>query len=293
MSTPRSRRRYWAASKAGLSLRLPLQWPKRAIGTFGRLRPDPPKAPSFKHGAFGNPFFSKWIPKACLWRSLRQSLNLASCTPSSEDAPIPDPDPVAAGERLRLAELLAARLSHDLAGLAGVLAAALELAADDPDPAEALALARDAAGELAARLRLLRAAWAGDGGDVSRRTLEALVPGLGGRLRVDLSALDPGAFPAGLSRLLPNLLLLGAEALPRGGALTLSGSPAGVTLAVEGAGAGWPPALRGFLAAPHTAWTITEPRQLQPALLVLLAGAAGLALRFEGSAGTPALHVGR
>ncbi len=201
--------------------------------------------------------------------------------------------PDSAGDPLRLAELLAARMSHDLAGLAGVLAGALELAADDPDPAEALALARDAAGELAARLRLLRAAWAGDAGAVSRRTLEALVPGLGGRLRVDLSALDPGAFPAGLSRVLPNLLLLGAEALPRGGALALSGSPAaGVTLGVEGAGAAWPPGLRGLVAAPHAAWTVTEPRQLQPALLVLLVDAAGLALRFGAGAGTPALHVG-
>jgi len=32
------------ASKAGLSLRCPFQWPKRAIGTFGQLRPDLPGA---------------------------------------------------------------------------------------------------------------------------------------------------------------------------------------------------------------------------------------------------------
>ena len=190
---------------------------------------------------------------------------------------------------LRLAELLAARLSHDLSGLAGVLAAALELAADDPDPAEALSLARDAAAELAARLRLLRAAWAGDGGPQSRRTLEALLPGLGRRTRADLSALDPAAFPPGLSRLLPNLLLLGAEALPRGGTLSLSGSPrAGVTLAVAGTSAAWPPGLRAAMAAPHAAWDIAEPSQLQPALVVLLAGAAGLALRLDSDT----LHVG-
>ncbi len=33
-----------AESKAGLSLRCPFQWPKRAIGTFGHLRPDPQRA---------------------------------------------------------------------------------------------------------------------------------------------------------------------------------------------------------------------------------------------------------
>ena len=60
------------ASKAGLSLRLPFQWPKRAIGTFGRLRPDPPGRAaldrSYRRGAFQG---------RSLWRSLRQRLNLA------------------------------------------------------------------------------------------------------------------------------------------------------------------------------------------------------------------------
>ena len=34
-----------AAGEAGFSLRLPFQWPRRASGTFGRLRPDPRRAP--------------------------------------------------------------------------------------------------------------------------------------------------------------------------------------------------------------------------------------------------------
>jgi len=48
----------------------------KAAGNAG-LRPNPPKPP-FKHEAFENPFLQKRIPKACLWRSLRQSLNLDS-----------------------------------------------------------------------------------------------------------------------------------------------------------------------------------------------------------------------
>ncbi|MGI3778428.1 MAG: histidine phosphotransferase family protein [Janthinobacterium lividum] len=181
--------------------------------------------------------------------------------------------------RLRLAELLVARLSHDLSGLAGVLAGALDLAADEPDPAEALSIARDASAELAARLRLLRAAWSGDTGLLCASDLAALVPGLGSRLRVDLSGLGAAAYPAGLSRLLPNLLLLGAEALPRGGTLRLSGTPAdGVTLAAEGPRLAWPPALATHAASPASAWAVDSPRDLQPALVVLLAREAGLDL---------------
>ncbi len=63
-----------AASKAGLSLRRHYPRSKRIAGTFGssaqtRQGRNPPGPAPFK----------QWIPKASLWRSLRQSLNLACC----------------------------------------------------------------------------------------------------------------------------------------------------------------------------------------------------------------------
>ncbi len=191
------------------------------------------------------------------------------------------------GSALRFAQLLAARMSHDLAGLTGVLAGALELATEEAEPAEALGFARDAASELAARLRLLRAAWAGAGTPLSAAELTALAPGLGPRVQLDHAGLGDTPYPPGLSRMLPNLLLLGAEALPRGGVVALSGNPGEaatpgwVRLAVTGARAAWPDTLAACIAAPDTAWAISAPRQLQPALVVLLAHTAGLDLRFE------------
>lgn len=204
-------------------------------------------------------------------------------------------DGSAAG-RLRLMELLAARISHDLAGLVGALAGALELATGE-DAAEALDIARDASAELAARLRLLRAAWAGDVGVLRGADLGAMTAGLGPRVRVETAGLGGAAFPAGLSRLLPNLLLLGAEALPRGGVLTLSGSPGSgvpdgaggsgaagwVRLEVQGPRAAWPETLAGLVAEPARAWAVSTPRQLQPALVVLLARDAGLGIGMEAS----------
>jgi len=64
-------------AQGGLCLRCPFQWPKRAIGTFGQLRPDPSKAPPSSTEPLGILLSSKWVPKACLWRSLGRSLDLA------------------------------------------------------------------------------------------------------------------------------------------------------------------------------------------------------------------------
>ena len=66
-------------------------------------------------------------------------------------------------EALRLAELLCARLCHDLSGPLGALIGVLEVARDKQPDSEALALAEETAVQLAQRLKLLRAAGAGMG----------------------------------------------------------------------------------------------------------------------------------
>ena len=69
-------------------------------------------------------------------------------------------------ESLRLAELLCARLCHDLSGPLGALIGILEIARDEQPDSETLALAEDTAVELGQRLKLLRAAWGQDGDEL-------------------------------------------------------------------------------------------------------------------------------
>jgi histidine phosphotransferase ChpT len=196
------------------------------------------------------------------------------------------------GASLRLAELVASRLCHDLGGAAGVVAAALDLAEDEPaTAAEALAIARSGAKALTARLRLLRAAWGLATAPLSVADIAALARAIGcpeRPVRIDLTALrGPRELPPGAGRLLINLLLLGADALPRGGAVRLGGRTDGeITVEIEGTQAVWPRGLADWLGHAAAAWTSTvsdpEPwrlvRTLQGPLTALLADASGVEL---------------
>lgn len=194
----------------------------------------------------------------------------------------------------RLAETLGARLCHDLAGLVGTLAGAVEMLAEarghDPD---ALREAEQAARELTARLRLLRAAWGGECGEMDRDGIAALLPGLAtsGRVAVDLSGLTR-RYPEAFARALLNLLLLAHEAVSRGGTVALADDPAGGVLArIEGPRAAWPPALVALLAAGDDASgpaVAAGPRGMQAPLLAALARRAGLRLRFVAAQAGPA-----
>ena len=179
---------------------------------------------------------------------------------------------------IQLAEALCARLCHDLASPLGTLMNTLELMAEDPaSVAEALPLANEAAQGLACRIKLLRAAWSEDCGPLDAAGLAGLATGLPQRVRTELGGLQPGEHAAPAARVLLNLLLLGAEALPRGGVVSLSGQPGGdILVAVQGVSAAWPPGLWAALAGLGT--VSVEPRDVQPSLVAVLARAAGLRL---------------
>ena len=181
-------------------------------------------------------------------------------------------------ERLRLAELLVARICHDFSGLAATLVGTTEICRADRSgmQEEALALAAEAASILALRLRFYRAAWGADSTPTRAADLHALAAALPLRrnTRIDLSRLDtvePYSAPG--RRVLLNCLLLGIESLPGGGVLTVQGSASSdVVLTIDGPGASWPAGFAGCLADATTAWrTIDTARALQAPLTALIA----------------------
>jgi histidine phosphotransferase ChpT len=192
--------------------------------------------------------------------------------------------PVGGATALRLATLLAARLTHDLSGPLGGLGAAMGEIDSDASAAE---LARDSEAVLRQRLNLLRLAWGGGGGPVDRAGLQALAGGLPNatRMQVILDSLAARpAFTPPAAAVVASALLLAAESLSGGGMLALAGDPAGiVVLTIAGPRAAWPPGLGAMLADPAAAWEAVaalEPpgglRVLPAPLTALLAQSAGV-----------------
>jgi histidine phosphotransferase ChpT len=193
------------------------------------------------------------------------------------------------GDSLRLAELLAIRLCHDLSGPLGTLMGALELVAGDPEsPAEALPLAGEVSAALGRRLRLLRAAWGGATASISVAEFAKLTEGVQVRRgQVDLEGLDPAArFSPCAARVALNVVLLAAEGLPGGGTAAFSGNPAAdVVVTLAGPRAAWPSGFIACLGDESLAWQALQTRDdaqasrgIQAVLTVLIARASGIRL---------------
>jgi histidine phosphotransferase ChpT len=204
----------------------------------------------------------------------------------------------AGSQDVALAEQLATRLCHDIAGLCGTLVGVLELAAEDPaSVAEALPLAHEMATSLSARLRLMRAAWGPPGDPLDAGALRLLGNGLPGapRLRLEVAAFASDyLLPPVLGRIVLNALLVGAEALPGGGTLSLSQQRDGLKVSIAGRRPGWPAALAELIEQPHRASTTLReagPRKLQAPLLVLLAQAADIRLQLLQADGEAAASL--
>jgi hypothetical protein len=173
-------------------------------------------------------------------------------------------------QALRLAESLTAYLCHEMAGTLSTLAATIELG---DEPAEALALA----GEAAARLRFLRAAWGGGAGALEKAGFAALAAGVPGADRCPVAVDVTGTLAPDIARAALCLLPVAVMALPRGGTIDVSGC---LTIRVAGQGAGWPAALAACVSSTETAWGMAdEPRRLALPLACLVAGQLGVAMR--------------
>lgn len=135
-------------------------------------------------------------------------------------------------DSLQLAELLCARVCHDLSGPVGAAAAGAELFEDMADAADAetLGLVAASAAGAASRLKFFRAALgpaasAPQAGtalrDLIAGYLATLVSGASPGLVLDWPA-PPAALDGADARLLLNLVLLAKDALPRGGTLHIA-----------------------------------------------------------------------
>ncbi len=135
---------------------------------------------------------------------------------------------------LRIAELLASRLCHDLVGPIGAVNNGMELLADDDFGMadDAMELASGSARKATDCLQFFRMAYgmAGNrvGGDLHelRQLAQAYLKTSKAELDWPDGSLSREV-PDGLGKLLLNMLELGLESLPRGGALTVSLSAGG------------------------------------------------------------------
>ncbi|WP_293960582.1 histidine phosphotransferase family protein [Sneathiella sp.] len=134
---------------------------------------------------------------------------------------------------LKLASLMSSKLCHDVIGPIGAICNGAELVADDGNEdmrAEALRLISESAGEASARLQFYRLAFglAGSmGQDISLRDARNLSRDLMsfGKIRLDWPDEAGGAemLPKDVVKILCNLLVVAAAALPRGGDLKVTG----------------------------------------------------------------------
>ncbi|MGE0254253.1 MAG: histidine phosphotransferase family protein [Alphaproteobacteria bacterium] len=146
---------------------------------------------------------------------------------------------MAATDTLRIAELMASRLCHDLVSPVGAVGSGLELFrefGEDPD-GDALALVEQSARLATERLQFFRIAFGQAGAgrlDVSMNDLARFSAGAVASQRLRLVWPDGLPVPgAGGAKLLLNMVLLGADCLPRGGELRVALRPAEGRLAAE------------------------------------------------------------
>ncbi len=148
---------------------------------------------------------------------------------------------------MRVAELLASRLCHDLVGPIGAVNNGMELLEDEDlgMSEDAIQLSASSARQAANLLQFYRLAYGMAGGRIGGdlADLRELAAGYlaSSKTTLDWAARPPaGEMPEGLGQLLLNLIALGDECLPRGGSLgvALSEGAAGLEVAVTANGTG-------------------------------------------------------
>ena len=194
-------------------------------------------------------------------------------------------------EALDLAALLCSRVCHDLISPAGAIVNGLEVleeSKDEETKSFALSLIKKSARTATARLQFCRIAFGAAGSmtaQVDTGDAEQVARGFIEDDKFKLTWNLPRALlPKNRVKLLLNMLVVGGQAIPRGGTLTLDpvGSGETTTFRVTAAGlnARVPPAVPGLLAGGSTGDTI-DAHAIQPYYTGLLARACDLNATIE------------
>ena len=178
---------------------------------------------------------------------------------------------------LDLARMVGLRLCHDLGGVVGTIGNALDMITGVGS--EAQTLAQDAAEVLRKRLVLWRALLGGQGEATLGATL-ALLDGqlAGGRAEAETGVLDLSvSLPEGVVPVLLAAMLMGGEALPRGGRVRLAGdTQRELAIWPDGPRAAWPGTMVRALAGEMPPDAMG--REVTVIWLCTLAAQAGVAL---------------
>jgi histidine phosphotransferase ChpT len=186
-------------------------------------------------------------------------------------------------EASALASLVCARLCHDLVGPVSAIGAALDVLEDEDAEdmrEDAMALLRESANAAWARLEFTRLAFGAGGsapGQIEAGELERVVAGMFEKSKSDIVWAGGGeTLEKSSARVLLNLVLLGVEALPRGGSVTVEILPDGTEHRVvcEGTRARLSPAATAALEG-VAADGAFDARSIQPYFAGLLARQAG------------------
>jgi histidine phosphotransferase ChpT len=188
-------------------------------------------------------------------------------------------------DSLDLAALLCSRVCHDVISPVGAIVNGLEVLADEKDESMkeiALDLIRKSAVQASARLQFARLAFGaagsagaqidlGDAAEVAKGFLED------DRLKLEWN-LPRALLPKNRVKLLLNLLMIAATAIPRGGKLKIDpvgeGEAMGFKLSAEGPNSRVPPHAGALLAG--TPEQTLDAHQIQPFYAGMIARAAGL-----------------
>ncbi|MBL8567827.1 MAG: histidine phosphotransferase [Phreatobacter sp.] len=196
-------------------------------------------------------------------------------------------------EGLDLAALVASRVCHDVISPVGAIVNGLELMEDGADAATtelALDLIRKSARTASARLQFCRIAFgaAGSAGSaIDTRDAHQVATNF---LNDDRTTIDwhiaPAFLPKNRVKLLLNLLLLAAGAIPRGGTIKVEaigeGDTTGFAVTVTGLNARIPPHAVELLAGiPANEQGTIDAHAIQPYYTGLLARSAGMSVTIE------------